>query len=343
VGNIHEVNQILDSINNKNKLSYIVGTTGSGKTTLLRSIETRYSNDGFRHIIYISKPPKQPEDWVKVFKGITGGGLFSIFTKKEETSLYNLGDTLNKKLNGSKCLLLIDEAHEASIDSLEWLRVMTDQLGNVVTVMASLPALESMLKDKLETLLKRVSTRIELTNLSKSETRELIKRRIENVGGDDIRPFTQDAIDGIYEKTGGYPREILRICNESVQEAHRKGISTIDAEFLGESGKPAAKVPLEKVSELPEKQRMVLESLSKRGEMTPSEVIEAVCAPNADGSTPSVCNELMGGYKDGDNAIRAVNNLLNRLMKEGMVERRKVGKTFKYKVSPKIASLLVKA
>jgi predicted ATPase len=177
-----------------------------------------------------------------------------------------------------------------------------------------------------------VSTRIELTNLSKSETRELIKRRIENAGGNDIRPFTQDAVEEIYGKTGGYPREILRICNESMQEAHRKGISTIDAEFLGESGRPAQKVPLEKVSELPEKQRALLETLSKSGEQTPSELIAVMCA-----------SEENSGYKDGDNAVRAVNNLLNRLMKEGMVERRKPGKAFKYKVSPKVASLLVKA
>jgi len=328
VGNIHEVNQILDSINNKNKLSFIVGTTGSGKTTLLRSIETRYSNDGFRHVIYISKPPKAPEDWVKVFKKIVSGGMFSIFSRKDEVSLYSLSDTMNKKLNGSRCLLLVDEAHEASIDSLEWLRVMSDQVGSITTVMAALPVLESKLKDSLETFLRRVSTRVELTNLSKSETRELIKRRIENVGGDDIRPFTQDAVELIYDRTGGFPREILRTCNDSAQEAFRRGISTIDAEFLAENGKPAQRMPLERVSELPEKQRIILETLSKKGEQTPSELI---------------ANLELEGYKDNENAVRSVNNLLNRLMKEKMVERRKVGKAFKYKVAPRVASLLVSA
>ena len=328
VGNIHEVNQILDSINNKDKLSFIVGTTGSGKTTLLRSIETRYSNNGFRHVIYISKPPKQPEDWVKVFKKIVRGGMFSVFSRKDEVSLYNLSDAMNRKLNGSRCLLLVDEAHEASMDSLEWLRVMSDQVGGITTVMAALPILESKLKDSLETFLRRVSTRVELTNLSKSETRELIKRRIENVGGDDIRPFTQDAVELIYDRTGGFPREILRTCNDAAQEAFRRGISTIDAEFLMENGRPAQKMPLEKVSELPEKQRMILETLSKKGEQTPSELI---------------ANLELEGYKDNENAVRSVNNLLNRLMKEKMVERRKVGKAFKYKVSPRVASLLVNA
>jgi len=343
VGNIHEVNQILDSINNRNKLSFIVGTTGSGKTTLLRSIETRYGNDGFRHVIYISKPPKAAEDWVKVFGKIAGGGMFSVFSRREETSLYNLSDRMNRKLNGSKCLLLVDEAHEASLDSLEWLRVMSDQVGGIITVMAALPALESKLKDNLETFLRRVSTRVELTNLSKSETRELIKRRIENVGGDDIRPFTQDAIDAIYERTGGFPREILRTCNDSVQEAFRRGISTIDAEFLTENGKPAQKMPLESVRELPEKQRVLLETLQKRGEMTPSELIDSVCEPNPDGSKPAACDSLLESYKDNENAVRSVNNLLNRLMKERMVERRKSGKAFKYKVAPRVASLLVSA
>ena len=44
-----------------------------------------------------------------------------------------------------------------------------------------------------------------------------------------------------------------------------------------------------------------------------------------------------------ENAVRSVNNLLNRLLKENMVERRKVGKAFKYKVSSRIASLMVSA
>lgn len=328
VGNIHEVNQILDSINNGNKLSFIVGTTGSGKTTLLRSIETRYANDGFRHVIYISKPPKNPEDWVKVFKKIVNGGLFSLFSKKDEISLYNLSESMNKKLNGSRCLLLVDECHEASAESMEWLRVMTDQIGGIVTVIAALPVLESKLKDSLETFLRRVSTRVELTNLTKSETRELIKRRIESRGGDDIRPFTQDAVEQIYERTGGFPREILRVCNDAVQDAFRRGTSTIDAEFLQETETPQQKMPLEKVSELPEKQRIILETLSKKGEQTPSELI---------------ANMELEGYKDNDNAVRSVNNLLNRLMKEKMAERRKVGKAFKYKVSSRIASLMVSA
>ena len=328
VGNIHELNRILDSINNKKKLSMVIGTTGSGKTTMLRSMESRYANDGFRHVIYISKPPKNPEDWVGVFRKITSGGFFSIFSKKDEVSLYNLSDTINRKLSGEKCLLLVDECHEASIDSLEWLRVMTDQISGVITVIAALPVMETNLKDKLETFQRRVSTGIELTNLSKSETRELIKRRIENVGGDDIRPFTQDAIDVIYDRTGGYPREILRVCSDSVQKAFRRSITTIDSGFLEESGKPAEKMPLEKVSDLPEKQRVLLETLSKKGEQTPSELI---------------ANMEIAGYKDSDNAVRSVNNLLNRLMKEKMVERRKVGKSFKYKVSPRVASMLVQA
>ncbi len=328
VGNIHEVNQILDSINNGNKLSFIAGTTGSGKTTLLKSMESRYANNGFRHVIYISKPPKAAEDWVKVFRKIASGGFFSIFSKKDEVSLYNLSESMNRKLNGSKCLLLVDECHEASTESLEWLRAMTDQIGGIVTVIAALPVLESRLKDSLETFLRRVSTRIELTNLSKSETRELIKRRIESKGGDDIRPFTQDAVEQIYERTGGFPREILRICNDAVQDAFKRSISTIDGDFLQEVEMPKAKMPLEKVSELPEKQRIILETLSKKGEQTPSEVI---------------ANMAVEGYKDNDNAVRSVNNLLNRLMKEKMVERRKVGKAFKYKVASRIASLLVQA
>ena len=178
VGYNNEVDNILHSVNTGNKFSLLVGPTGSGKTTMLMMLITKFQN--YDHVIYIPKPPKECSDWVKVFSKFTRSGLFkSLFSKDNGTTIYSLSNKLNDKLGNRKCVLFIDEAHEASVDSLEWIRAITDQTNGLSVVLAGLPTFENMLKDKLETLLKRVSEKVELSTLTKSEMRELIKKRIE--------------------------------------------------------------------------------------------------------------------------------------------------------------------
>jgi type II secretory pathway predicted ATPase ExeA len=325
IGYDKEVNEVVGGLKSGNKFSLLLGPTGSGKTTFLKSLVNRFN--GYDYVLYLSKPPKKPEDWLTVFREIIKP-RFSIFSRGNGPSLYNLSEVINRKLKDKKCLLFVDECHEASLDSLEWLRTITDQTENLFIALAGLPVFEKILKSNLETFMRRVETRIELSNLTKAETRELIKKRIENEGGEDIKPFTANAVEYIYERTGGFPREILRICNDLVQKALRKNITIIDLDFLKESETTETRISLETINELPERQRIVLETLSKKGELTPSELIS---------------NLKLDGYKDRENAVRSVNNLLRRLMSEGLADRTRRGKTYKYKVSGKYQNLMVEA
>jgi adenylate kinase len=195
-------------------------------------------------------------------------------------------------------------------------------------VLAGLPVFESTMKSNLDTFMRRVGTKVELNCLTKSETRELIKKRIEDAGGEDIRPFTSETVDYIYETTGGFPRDILRVCNDMVQVAVEKNITTIDMQLLKDVKANEPKLSLEKVEELPEKQRIIMDTLAEHGELTPADIVR---------------NASTGSYKDKHNAIRSVNNLLVRLMNEGLVERKKRGKTYKYSVSGKFKTLMVES
>ena len=322
VGYAKELNDMLRGLQTGNKFSLLLGPTGSGKTTMLRYLEQKFQG---AEIIYISKPPKDARDWVTVFERITKS---RIPFRKKSINLYNLNEHVKKGLKGRKLLLFVDECHEASLESLEWLRSLTDQVDNLSVVLAGLPIFESTMKSNLETFMRRVGTRVDLGNLSRSETRELIKRRIELAGGDDIRPFSHNIIDYVYERTGGFPREVIRVCNELSLKALEKNITTVDTDFLRETDAPEARLSADRISSLPERQKLLMETLAKHGELTPAQIISKLDIEE---------------YKDRENGVRAVNNVLRRLMKEKLVERRKSGKAYVYKVSERFQTLLVKA
>src|SRR3989344_5908680 len=322
-GYVDEVNKMMGGIQDGVRFSLLVGPTGSGKTTLLKNIEKKLG-DKVR-LIYLPKPPNDPKDLIDIFAtNLRGGFLEKLSTR--ELNLYNLGEFINKKLSGEKIIFLIDEAHEASQQTLEWLRALSDQIENISIVLAGLPHFEKNLKDNLETLLRRVTLKVELGNLNKSEVKELIKRRVENSGGSDTRPFTDDCINFIYEKTAGFPREVLRVCDQLVQKAASKNLTIIDKDFLDVEENTAQRTSTQVLEELPERQKQVLDILSKNTALTPTELAAKV---------------EMNEYKSKDNAIRALNNILIRLMKDNLIIRKKIGKAYKYEVAPKTQSLLV--
>ncbi len=324
VGYRPEIEGIVHGLNNGTKFSLIMGPTGSGKTTLMKHLMKIFSP--LKRMKYLPKPPKNPQDLVEIFTDLAGRPLIRRLFSRKGPGLYDLSDYMNRRLNGGKCILFVDECHEATIETLEWLRTLTDQIDSLSLVLAGLPAFDSIMREELETFTQRFTLRIELSNLTKSETRELIKRRIENSGGEDIEPFTQDSIGLIYERTGGFPREVIRLCGELAERAGRKGISTIDPDFLGDM-KPQPRVPLNTVQELPHRQRLILEALGTES-LTPSQIVDRMDSKE---------------YKNRANAVRSVNNILKRMMAEKLAVRERKGKTYRYRAAGKLQPLMVQA
>ncbi len=325
VGYQSELRTLIHHIKEDRKFAMVSGATGAGKTTLLKLIEEKFSDE--YKILYLSKPPEYDEMVDTFIEKVKPSILRRIFGIN--VSIHDLSDYLDRRLS-KNMLLLVDEAHESNVKVLQWLRTITDQVENLQFIFAGLPTIDKKLRENVETLKSRVTTRIDLTTLDEEETRDLIKSRIKDAGGEDLGPFTDDCVKEIYERTGGFPREILKICDKMINWALENDKKKIDKLKNFEDDMREEEKRKDRgrdfLKDLPYKQREIVKILSDEDELFPSDVAERL-------GTDS--------YKTKQHAVRSVNNILRRLLKEGLITRKKRGKGYVYFLDTKTKNLLV--
>ncbi|MBI2971164.1 MAG: AAA family ATPase [Candidatus Aenigmarchaeota archaeon] len=326
VGYQNQKNSIVSLLLENHKIALILGPTGSGKTSLLKwltvNLPPAYDS------LYIAKPPAKADEFVELFSEKFRQPWYLRFFSPSLKNIYQIPDFLNRRLKKKRLVVLLDEAHEADIDVLEWLRVLSDQTEQMTIILSALPVFEEQIRDKLETLRKRIAARIEILYLTKEEMRAMIAGRIENAGGKGIEPFDEVVIDAVYERTGGFPREVLRLCDELVNRAMKEGRSRITADMLERRAETESKaVSLATLEGMTPMQRDVVEILGK-GVFTPGEIADML---------------NLEKYKSRQHAVRSVNNILKRMLQDGLVERSPKDKAFAYHLSPKLRTLVVKA
>ncbi len=323
VGYSEELKNVKDSLDEGQKFILITGPTGAGKTTFLKLLSERYE------VIYLPKPPINEKELVEIFRTkYLKPSLIDCLLKKDDLNIYNLAETFNQKYNGKKVLMLVDEAHETKVHVLEWLRTLSDQIYGMTLILAGLPKLKSDYLSMLETLSQRISLEVELNALSKEDSVNLVKRRISNVGGQGLEPFTMDALINVYDNSGGFPREVLKICNNLIHMAIERNSTIIDSSYF--DSKPQVNVVEQlnsAMEKLTEKQRAIVDVLDD-GPKTPSQLINMIDITD---------------YQSHSHALRSVNNILRRLCDMGLVMREKSGKAYMYKISPKLKSIKVSA
>ncbi len=320
VGYRKQLEEIYLAIEEKAKISLVLGPTGSGKTTLLSYISSKNEN-----LIFISKPPKTTKEILELHPVIKRKLSFldRLFFFPPD-NIYQYIEKLSKKVK-KPLFLVVDEAHESEIDVLEWFRVLCDQVDNLNLILSALPFFEEKLK-KLETLKKRILHTVTLGTLSKEETVELIRKRVSWVSGkNDLYPFNEEILNYIYNKTRGFPRDVIVLCNKLIDDAvKRDSLELRPLEELEEESKDDI---LKIISSLPKKQKIILDIIANNEPTSTSEIIEHMD---------------LSKYPSKTHAIRAVNNILKKLCDNNLVERYQVGKTYKYKLTTPTKTVYIK-
>lgn len=198
----------------------ITGEVGTGKTTLCRAFLETLDNN--HEAAYIFNPNLNSLQLIKAIND-----EFGISSDSDDAKV--LTDALNsflmeKRAEGKKVILVIDEAQNLSKEVLEQLRLLsnletsTSKLLQIILV--GQPELGEMLDShELRQLGQRITMSCYLSPLTFRETKNYIQHRINIASKKKGITFTRGALRYIYKYSGGIPRLINVACDRTLLTA----------------------------------------------------------------------------------------------------------------------------
>jgi general secretion pathway protein A len=209
------------SLLDKKGLVLLVGYTGTGKTTLLaRAIERLPAT--LVQFATILNPTLTAAEFLESV--LLAFGIHEPPASKPQRLLLLQKLLLQFQAAGRISVLVVDEAHKLSGELLEEVRL----LGNlenrdeklVQLVLAGQSELSGILnRDDMAQLKQRIAIRLSLNPLTREELAEYIEYRWQRAGPQAAHPFTPGGVELTARFSGGIPRIINAICDNSLLHA----------------------------------------------------------------------------------------------------------------------------
>ena len=206
----------------------LTGEVGSGKTTLIRYLLNNLGSD--THTSLIINPKVDPLELLKLINYDFG------VTAADSTEKYHL-EALNNFLldvfsKNEKAVLIIDEAQELSLESLEFIRLLSNLETNtkklIQVILVGQPELKRIVaSESLKQLDQRIAVRYHLEPLSRADTTIYINHRL-RIAGSGMAIFPPKGMKLIYKHSRGIPRLINLACDRTLLLSYSEGKINID-------------------------------------------------------------------------------------------------------------------
>ncbi|MDH5191798.1 MAG: SPOR domain-containing protein [Gammaproteobacteria bacterium] len=199
----------------------VTGRFGIGKTILIRRLLSRL-DDNYQ-VCFIHANPMHHADQLKqqIYKGLgADSSTESISGFDQLTSCLD-----NIKRSGRAALLIIDDAHELSIESLQLVMQLNDLIADDTHLLSIILFAEPDIQRLLETADPQkagrlITQNLELQPLNEKDTENYLHYRMKVAGFDENNltrtPFTPSTIETIYKNSKGIPFEINRQASKTL-------------------------------------------------------------------------------------------------------------------------------
>jgi general secretion pathway protein A len=216
----------------------VTGEVGTGKTLLLHHLLEFLGGNNVA-FAYVYNPWLSVLDFLSYVLRDLRLSLAG-HTKVEMLSYLN-DYLLVRSRRGATTAIIVDEAHLLNWELMEEIRLLTNletsQHKLVQMVLVGQPELDQKLDSpELRQLKQRVSMRCQLKPLTFEQLQGYIDRRLTLAGANSHSAsiFPAEAIDVIYEFSGGIPRVVNNLCENSLISGYGKQTKQISVEIIRE-------------------------------------------------------------------------------------------------------------
>jgi general secretion pathway protein A len=212
------------------------GETGTGKTTLINALLDTLDRANVLSAFMFNPILTVPE----FFECLLNDFSLKADGRSKSQVLMRLNSFLLERYRiGQVTVLVVDEAQNLSSELLEEIRLLTnletatEKLMQIVLV--GQPELSLKLNSpNLRQLKQRISLRCKLEPLTLFETKEYINTRLEIAGLPGQEIFPDGTITEIFRRSGGIPRLINTICDNTMLSGYASDAKVITTDLVNE-------------------------------------------------------------------------------------------------------------
>jgi len=211
----------------------LTGEIGTGKTTLIKQFLKQIGTDIEVAVIFNTN--------------VTADQLLEMILEEFELEAPERGkgrdlDVLNQFLInkhglGRRVVLIVDESQNLSQDALEEIRMLsnlqTDKALLLQILLVGQPALRTRLQHpSLAQLSQRIAVSYHLEPLNLEETNSYIAHRLKVAGAKSQELFKPEAVELIFQYSGGTPRTINILCDAALVYGYADEAAAIEGEVI---------------------------------------------------------------------------------------------------------------